>query len=231
VRLSTMPRSTALSRWPTWALVHGVSSTRVASLSFHRAATTSGGWAPVRTVRTTVARRVRTSLCTSVADRSSSRWASSIPTTTGPPWARRASRTAAMACHAAVGSEDAPATGTRWASAPSGIAAVPRVQVTHSVRRPRARRVLMASWASRVRPTPCPPETITAVGLRPPPMSRTARSLAPRSTNDQSEPFPPTGCTGRSSGSPISSPRTTSATAPRWGPAGTSGGPRRPALM
>ena len=68
---------------------NGSRSRRASSPSFHNAFTASGSVPPVRTVTTRRASRVCASWCTTCAENSSSRWASSTPSTSRPPrcWA------------------------------------------------------------------------------------------------------------------------------------------------
>ncbi len=138
--------------------VNGSSSYRRSSPSFHSAVTASGAGAPARIVAITVAARRSTNWCSTNADKSSRRRASSTTTSTGAPFgdAVTLAITLLTSCSGSPSSRSA-----HCAHAPSGIDRAARVPVTQRTAQPRSAARAIASRASRVLPTPAEPEITT----------------------------------------------------------------------
>src|SRR5579859_325525 len=170
------------------ALAKGRTFSRRARPSFHSAVTASGASVPARTVATTNTCPCSTSWWMSAADQSSSRSASSTPSTIAFPPARAASRAAVFLSSSSGPAPDRGASASRCHSAPNGTTAADRVATTESVSRPVSAARRTASRASRVFPTPGPPTSTTPRAV---PVDRAASitlSSAVRPVSGQSSP-------------------------------------------
>ncbi len=171
---SRRPPTTASTSLTLCSLEKGCSSIRRRYPSFHSEVTASGTGSPLRTVA-----RIRpdwsTAIwCNNVAERSSSRWASSTPTMLFP-WDTRDSRAeASRAVASRLG--DVP---TRWANTPSGMLRDDSVDATQCTW---VRSDSVTARASVVFPTPASPTSTTPHDSLPVSADRTAPNSEGRST-------------------------------------------------
>lgn len=159
--LSTGPPSLASTNVAVSSWDSGCSSSRGRCPSFHNAVTASGAVSPVRSVSTTLAARRSTSWCTTTADSSSNRCASSTPTTTPARPAPASNASLAWRTNLAG---SGPTTPNVAANAPNGNTRADAVATAHRVSAPRCSAAASASRANRVLPTPAGPASTTPAG-------------------------------------------------------------------
>ncbi|SHW57830.1 Uncharacterised protein [Mycobacteroides abscessus subsp. abscessus] len=175
-RECTGPPRMCSTSFPISGSESGCSSMRSSTSSFQMEVMASGAGSPDRTVSTTVASRRVTSWCTANADRSSSRWASSTPTTTLPFGAVPITPSITSRTRR---SGSGPKSLTTSANAPSGMVRADAVPAIHR-ERPGGRHTATASRARRVFPTPASPANTM-------PRARSApRRVAPAITRSSS---------------------------------------------
>ncbi len=141
----------------------------------------SGPGSPARTVASTNAPSLPARWRTSAAETGSSRWASSIPSTSRRPPARSRSASELRRISSSVSSERT-SSGISPAKAPSGTAAALRVAWTHATGAPAASARAQASRASRDLPTPASAITTT-------PLTPASARAAPIASSSASRPI------------------------------------------
>jgi hypothetical protein len=154
--------------------------------SFQSAITGSGAGSPVRTVATTTAMPRIASWCTRAAEASSSRWASSTPSSSGCPRDRSASSSAVWRRASRGSSPRRSVGGSRWETAPNGIEAAARVAASHSTSQPAASARARASRVSLVLPIPASPASTIPPARVSARLAASASSSARRPTSGHS---------------------------------------------
>ena len=133
---STRPPRTTVSSSSTWSGIKAPMSSRSTARSFHSAVTGSGADSPVRTVSMTEQRPDVTRWLTTVAEASSSRWASSTASRRRRPSSRGAPMAAATPRRTSPATSPVLSNGSSGANAPSGICDEERVARTCSTWKP-----------------------------------------------------------------------------------------------
>ena len=196
---STGPPRTASRSCSTEEASRPLTSRRSTASSFHSATIGSGAGSSLRRVATTRAAPVAAIWWTSVAERSSRRWASSTERTRGRPPAE-STRKPAQRRRRSARSPTPPSGpdvsgGSSGANAPSGSGVAARVAVTRATDAPDRSRTVRYSAARRVLPTPAGPASTTP-RTEPAWMPWRRRSSPARPTSGH---CPPTVCQCRAS--------------------------------
>lgn len=187
---SSRPPSAAVNSSRVSWRVSSPMSSRSATRSFHIANTGSGTLTPCGAITSTNAAAVAANWWTRVADKSSSRCASSTQSTSRLPSAPRVRCAATWLSRCARSAVPVAPPGSRWANAPKGIVEADDIARTQCVRAPPASSSASKALASRVFPAAKParsaaartPRRHPAPGVRTPApvLGRPAASPCPR---------------------------------------------------
>lgn len=163
-------------------------SSRSATRSFHIANTGSGTLTPCGAITSTNAAAVAANWWTRVADKSSSRCASSTQSTSRLPSAPRVRCAATWLSRCARSAVPVAPPGSRWANAPKGIVEADDIARTQCVRAPPASSSASKALASRVFPAPARPVSSSPHTSASPSARRANASSRSRPTSGQSMP-------------------------------------------